>query len=238
MRAARRVRPVARAASMPTVNLPLGWHRDVHPQREPSAPSATGTLVNTATVAVPAGVTDPAAGNNSATDTDTINASADLSITKTDGSATYTPGTSDHVHDRREQCGSEQRERRDGGRHAAGDDHGRDLDGRRMRAARRVRPVARAASMRRSTCLRVAPRHSRSPARSAPARPEPWSTPRRSRLPPASPIRPEATTARPTPTRSTRAPTCRSPRPTAARRTRRASRSRTRSSRAMPVRAT
>ena len=34
--------------------------------------SATGTLVNTATVTAPAGVTDPFAGNNSATDTDTI----------------------------------------------------------------------------------------------------------------------------------------------------------------------
>jgi uncharacterized repeat protein (TIGR01451 family) len=36
------------------------------------SPVATGTLVNTATVAVPAGATDPGSGNNSATDTDTI----------------------------------------------------------------------------------------------------------------------------------------------------------------------
>jgi hypothetical protein len=34
--------------------------------------TASGNLVNTATVAVPAGYTDPATGNNSATDTDTI----------------------------------------------------------------------------------------------------------------------------------------------------------------------
>jgi uncharacterized repeat protein (TIGR01451 family) len=36
-------------------------------------------------VAAPAGVTDPTPGNNSATDTDALGASADLSITKTDG---------------------------------------------------------------------------------------------------------------------------------------------------------
>src|SRR6185369_12792119 len=55
--------------------------------------SATGSLSNTATVAAGAGVTDPAAGNNSATDTDTLTPQADLSITKTDGSATEVPGT-------------------------------------------------------------------------------------------------------------------------------------------------
>ncbi|GHB67277.1 hypothetical protein GCM10007390_20730 [Persicitalea jodogahamensis] len=54
--------------------------------------SRTGNLVNTATVAAPAGVTDPTPANNSATDTDTQNSVADLAITKTDGSATYTPG--------------------------------------------------------------------------------------------------------------------------------------------------
>jgi uncharacterized repeat protein (TIGR01451 family) len=52
----------------------------------------TGALVNTATVAAPGGVTDPTPGNNSATDTDTQASVADLSVTKTDGSATYTPG--------------------------------------------------------------------------------------------------------------------------------------------------
>jgi uncharacterized repeat protein (TIGR01451 family) len=55
--------------------------------------SATGTLVNTATVAPPAGATDPTPANNSATDTDTLTPTADLSITKTDGSATQVPGT-------------------------------------------------------------------------------------------------------------------------------------------------
>lgn len=55
------------------------------------SPSATGTLVNTATVAS-ASYPDPAPGNNSATDTDTLDAQADLSITKTDGVTTVSPG--------------------------------------------------------------------------------------------------------------------------------------------------
>jgi uncharacterized repeat protein (TIGR01451 family) len=56
--------------------------------------SATGSLSNTATVAAPAGVTDPTPGNDSATDTDALGAEADLSITKTDGVTSATPGGS------------------------------------------------------------------------------------------------------------------------------------------------
>src|SRR6185503_6659429 len=52
--------------------------------------SATGSLINTASVSGVAG--DPNGGNNSATDTDTLVASSDLSITKTDGVTTATPG--------------------------------------------------------------------------------------------------------------------------------------------------
>jgi uncharacterized repeat protein (TIGR01451 family) len=55
--------------------------------------SATGNLVNTATIAVPVGTTDPNLTNNSATDIDTIDPSVDLGIVKTDGTPTYTPGT-------------------------------------------------------------------------------------------------------------------------------------------------
>ena len=40
----------------------------------------------------PAGVTDPNPGNNSATDSDALNAQVSLAVVKTDGSATYTPG--------------------------------------------------------------------------------------------------------------------------------------------------
>lgn len=55
-------------------------------------PDFTGDLVNTATATNPPGSDDPAPDDNSATDTDTPAPSADLSITKTDGSATYAPG--------------------------------------------------------------------------------------------------------------------------------------------------
>ena len=53
--------------------------------------SATGDLVNTATVTAN-NETDSVPANNTATDTDTLDAQADLSITKDDGSLTYTPG--------------------------------------------------------------------------------------------------------------------------------------------------
>ena len=56
--------------------------------------TATGNLVNTATVTPPAGTTDPNGANNSATDTDIAAPVADLSVSKTDGSATYSPGGS------------------------------------------------------------------------------------------------------------------------------------------------
>jgi uncharacterized repeat protein (TIGR01451 family) len=55
-------------------------------------PSATGSLVNTATVSSTNPDPDPA--NNSATDTDTLTPQADVAITKTDGVATAIPGGS------------------------------------------------------------------------------------------------------------------------------------------------
>src|SRR5438105_10935385 len=56
------------------------------------AGSARGTIANTATIAAPVGATDPTPGNNSATDTDTVNLVADLSITKTDGVTSVNAG--------------------------------------------------------------------------------------------------------------------------------------------------
>jgi len=56
-------------------------------------PWATGTLVNTATVTPPAGVTDPTPGNNAATDSDALTLIADLQITKTNLVASVVPGT-------------------------------------------------------------------------------------------------------------------------------------------------
>jgi len=76
-----------------TVNLPSGGSVTYTASCTVSA-SATGTLSNTATVTAPAGVTDPVPGNNSATDTDTLGAQADLAITKTDGVTTATQGGS------------------------------------------------------------------------------------------------------------------------------------------------
>ena len=76
-----------------TVNLPSGGSV-TYVASCAISPSATGTLSNTATVTAPAGVTDPTPGNNSATDTDTLNATADLAITVTDGVTTATPGGS------------------------------------------------------------------------------------------------------------------------------------------------
>jgi len=76
-----------------TINLPAGGSTIYTASCTISA-AATGSLTNTATVAVPAGVTDPTPGNNSATDTDTLAQQADLAITNTDGVTTATPGGS------------------------------------------------------------------------------------------------------------------------------------------------
>ena len=75
------------------INLPAGGSTTYTASCTISA-AASGTLSNTATVTAPGGVTDPTPGNNSATDTDTLGASADLSITKTDGVTTATAGGS------------------------------------------------------------------------------------------------------------------------------------------------
>src|SRR5205814_460966 len=53
----------------------------------------TGSLTNTATVTPPANLNDSDPTNNTATDTDTLTPQADLSILKTDGSASAVPGT-------------------------------------------------------------------------------------------------------------------------------------------------
>jgi uncharacterized repeat protein (TIGR01451 family) len=76
-----------------TVNLPSGGSVTYTASCTISA-AATGSLSNTATVSAAGGVTDPTPGNNSATDVDGLGATADLSITKTDGVTTATPGGS------------------------------------------------------------------------------------------------------------------------------------------------
>ena len=60
-----------------------------------STAGAAGTSIANAAFAVaPAGITDPTPGNNSATDTDTIDPQADLTITKTDGVTNVNAGGS------------------------------------------------------------------------------------------------------------------------------------------------
>jgi uncharacterized protein len=74
-----------------TANLPVGGSVTYTASCNIGA-SATGTLSNTATVI--STTTDPNPGNNSATDSDTLIAEADLAITKTDGVASVTAGGS------------------------------------------------------------------------------------------------------------------------------------------------
>jgi uncharacterized repeat protein (TIGR01451 family)/CSLREA domain-containing protein len=76
-----------------SVNLPSGGSVTYAANCTVSA-GATGSLSNTATVAAPAGVTDPTPGDNSSTDTDTLTPQADLAITKTDGVTSAVPGQS------------------------------------------------------------------------------------------------------------------------------------------------
>lgn len=74
-----------------TVNLPVGGSV-TYTVSATISPSATGSLSNTATVA--SSISDISPANNFATDTDTLAAQADLSITKTDGVTTAIPGGS------------------------------------------------------------------------------------------------------------------------------------------------
>jgi uncharacterized repeat protein (TIGR01451 family) len=57
------------------------------------SPTATGSITNTVTVSPPSGVTDPNSGNNTATDTDPLIPTADLSIAKTNNVTSVVPGT-------------------------------------------------------------------------------------------------------------------------------------------------
>ncbi|WDF53340.1 Ig-like domain-containing protein [Mucilaginibacter sp. KACC 22063] len=53
----------------------------------------TGNVTTTATATTPSGSTDPTPANNTATDTDVLTNTVDLSITNTDGKTSYVPGT-------------------------------------------------------------------------------------------------------------------------------------------------
>ncbi len=56
------------------------------------SPTAIGTLVNTAVITPPAGVTDPDGANNTASDSDLLNPVADVSVAKSNGVSSQSPG--------------------------------------------------------------------------------------------------------------------------------------------------
>ena len=66
-------------------------------------PAATADLENVVDVAPAAGVTDPVGGNDRATDVDTLNPTADLSVAKGNGVGAVVPGRERHLLDRRRQ---------------------------------------------------------------------------------------------------------------------------------------
>ena len=74
-----------------SVNLPVG-STITYVVTGTISPSAAGSIANTATVAVPAGTQDPNTANDSATDTNTLAASADLSVSKSNSTTSVTPG--------------------------------------------------------------------------------------------------------------------------------------------------
>jgi uncharacterized repeat protein (TIGR01451 family) len=74
-----------------TIDLPVSG-QIVYVVNATIPPSAAGLLNNAARIAAPSGVTDPVTGNNEDADVDEPNPLADLSVTKTDNAATYTPG--------------------------------------------------------------------------------------------------------------------------------------------------
>ena len=113
-----------------SVNLPAGASVTFTLSGTVSA-AATGTLVNTATVTAPAGVTDPNPGNNSATDTDTLDADRRPRDHEDRRRRERHAGRRRHLHDRRVERGAERGDGRDGGGHAAGVAHRRDVDVRR-----------------------------------------------------------------------------------------------------------
>ena len=81
-----------------TVDLPVGGVATFTLTATLSA-SATGSLVNTATVDAAAGTIDPVPGNDSATDTDTVVVSSDLSVMKSDGDDHRRSGDACQLHD-------------------------------------------------------------------------------------------------------------------------------------------
>jgi uncharacterized repeat protein (TIGR01451 family) len=75
-----------------SADIPVGGSISVDVGADVSA-GASGQLANTATISPAAGTTDPEMADNQSTDTDTVTPTADVSVTKTDGTDTVVPGT-------------------------------------------------------------------------------------------------------------------------------------------------
>ena len=105
-----------------TVNLPAGGSVDLHGQLH-DLPGGDRHAEQHRDGRRAGGVTDPNPANNSATDTDTAGAQADLAITKTDGVDDGDAGRLGDVHDRRLQRRPERDDRRDRGGYLPGRPH-------------------------------------------------------------------------------------------------------------------
>jgi uncharacterized repeat protein (TIGR01451 family) len=77
-----------------TVNMPVA-SKIIYQAKGKLSSNATGAVVDTATVAVPVGISDPNSANNTSTDSDTIVLKADLKVTVNDGKAAAIAGTKD-----------------------------------------------------------------------------------------------------------------------------------------------
>ena len=154
-RPVRRARPPAPVRSTPRSPC---WPAARRPTRSParSQPARPARWPTRRRIALPGGTTDPTPANNSATDTDTLTPTADLSITKTDGVDDGGAGDIGDLHDRGHQRGPSTVTAATVDRHVPGRAHRRDVDLRRQAAGRPARPVAAATSTPRSICRSAA----------------------------------------------------------------------------------
>ena len=85
-----------------------------------AVPAGVTSITNTATAADDGNNgADPTPGDNTGTDTDTLTAAPDLTVTKTDGRSTAAPGDDADLHHHDPQRGQPGRDGRGGDRHAA-----------------------------------------------------------------------------------------------------------------------
>ena len=162
-RGSARVRRAAAAASTRRSTCRSGGIGDLHGDAARSAPRPRARWSNTATVAPPAGVTDPTPGNNTATDTDTLDADGGSVDHQDRRRNRRGAGYVGDLHDRRQQHRSVAPSPRHRDRHDVSVTQWRVVDMHAERRAPRARREAEAAT---STPPSISPsagrRHSRS----------------------------------------------------------------------------